>query len=275
VLRTEYLEINGLRYHLLMGGEGTVLVFLHGFTGSAANWEAHMEAMTAHHRVIAVDLPGHGETDSTPDPARYAIEQTAGDLLALLDALKIERAHLLGYSMGGRLALYFAVHHPQRLITLTLESASPGLAEAAERSARRIQDDALAGRIERDGVSAFVDEWERLPLFATQSRLPEAERARLREGRLRNNAVGLANSLRGMGTGTQPPLWDRLTALHVPTLLVCGALDTKFVTIAQQMGALIPRAQLAVVPDAGHTVHLEQPEVFRALVLGFLQLHTP
>ena len=106
-----------------------------------------------------------------------------------------------------------------------LEGASPGIADAAEREARRASDAALAGRIERDGVEAFVDEWERVPLFASQLALPAEARAAVRATRLAQRAHGLANSLRGMGAGAQAPLHDRLPSIAAPTLLLAGSLD--------------------------------------------------
>src|SRR5262249_26256974 len=128
----------------------------------------------------------------------------------------------------------------------------------------------LAAFIERAGVPAFVDRWEALPLWASQARLPAAVRAAQRAQRLQNRAPGLANSLRGLGTGAQAPLHERLAELPMPVLLIAGALDAKFRALASEMAAALPAAHLALVPDAGHAVHLEQPAVFDRLVAEFL-----
>jgi 2-succinyl-6-hydroxy-2,4-cyclohexadiene-1-carboxylate synthase len=196
--------------------------------------------------------------------------RVAADLAELLTRRAAAPAHWLGYSMGGRLALYVAVRQPGVVRSLTLVSATAGLATAAERQARRAADEALAARIERDGVAAFVDEWERNPLFAGLARLPGEARAALHEQRLNNSPVGLANSLRGMGAGAQPSLWARLAAVAAPSLLIAGELDAKFVTLNQRLAAVIPQATLRLIPDAGHTVHLEQPEAFLSTVTNFL-----
>jgi 2-succinyl-6-hydroxy-2,4-cyclohexadiene-1-carboxylate synthase len=172
--------------------------------------------------------------------------------------------------MGGRLALYLAVTYPHLINKLILESASPGLAEPAARAARVHSDEALADQIERDGIGAFVEYWARIPLFASQQRLPVALRQRLRDQRLQNRPHGLANSLRGMGTGVQPSLWDRLSALTVPVLLLTGEDDDKFDAIAQQMATRLPNARHQTIPQAGHTIHLEQPEAYWATVGAFL-----
>lgn len=264
------MVINGVNYHVETHGAGDPLVLLHGFSGSGANWEVHVDTLAQHFRVVTVDLLGHGQTDSPADPARYRAERAAADLIAIFDALDLPRVNLLGYSMGGRLALYTALQYPARIDRLILESASPGLRTDAERQARIRSDEALADRIERDGVAAFVDYWTDIPLFATQ--MPEL-RQRLYEQRLNNDPVGLANSLRGMGTGAQPSLWEHLPALDLPVLLLCGALDAKFAAINREIRHLIPHSTLVVIPDAGHTVHAEQPERFRAEIDRFLHAH--
>jgi len=263
--------IGGLRYAVEEAGAGEPLVLLHGFTGRAANWRPLLTRLAEQWRVIAIDLPGHGDSDAPAAVARYKMRYVAADLAALLTRRDAAPAHWLGYSMGGRLALYTAVTHPGVVRSLILESATAGLPNAAERQARRAADEALAARIERDGIAAFVAEWERQPLFAGVARLPNEARAALHDQRLANSPLGLANSLRGMGTGVQPPLWSRLATMAAPTLLIAGELDAKFVALNERLAATIPGARLRLMADAGHTVHLEQPEAFVAEVIGFLE----
>ena len=254
-------------------GDGPPLLVLHGFTGSAAGWGPLVAAWAPFFTALAVDLPGHGRSASPADVAAYTMAATVADLVAVLDRAGVARAHVLGYSMGGRVALALALAHPDRVGALVLESASPGLAEAGERAARVAADAALAARIEREGVPAFVDYWEALPLWASQARLSAEARAALRAQRLQNTPVGLANSLRGRGTGSQPPLWDRLGDLAAPTLLVAGCDDAKFSDLARRMAEAIPANELLLVRSAGHAVHLEQPAVFARLVRDFLLQH--
>lgn len=269
-LRTERFERRGLTYAYGEVGEGPAVLLLHGFMGSKADWATLSDTLADAYRVIAVDLPGHGDSEAPEDLARYGMAAVAEDLAALLEHLEVDRAHLLGYSMGGRLALFMALAQPARWRSLLLESASPGLETEAERAERRGQDEALAEFIEREGVEAFVDRWERLPLFATQLSLPEPVKQEHREKRLRNRPEGLAGSLRGMGTGTQPSLWGRLEQVALPTLLVVGELDEKFVAIGREMLQRMPQALLTAAPEAGHTVHLERPDVFATLVQHWL-----
>ncbi len=265
------LQIHGIQLHVEQRGDGQPLLLLHGFMGSGEAWAPRAAVLAEHGiRTLAVDLIGHGASDAPADPERYRMERCVADLLELLDRLEPRRVAVLGYSMGGRVALHLASAAPERVSALVLESASPGLADPSERERRIASDEALAATLERDGLAAFVDRWERQPLFASQRSLPPDERARLRAERLRQRPLGLANSLRGYGTGRQAPLWDRLPLLDIPTLVVVGALDEKFHMIGQRMADTLPRARLAVVPEAGHTVHLEQPRAFDDLVLGFL-----
>ena len=251
------------------------LVLIHGFTGSAASWGPHLETLASYgFRVIALNMLGHGQSDVPQNAQRYTIEHCQTDILALLATLNVRKSEaiLLGYSMGGRIALYTAFSGFFR--ALILESASPGLADPLERAQRRNSDAQLATRIEHNGIAAFVEYWEHLPLFASQQRLSHAQRQALHEQRLHNSASGLANSLRGVGTGMQPALQERLATLSLPVLLIAGILDTKFCTIARQMAQALPDAQLHIVPAAGHTVHLEQPDIFDQIVKDFcLKLH--
>lgn len=251
-------------------GRGDALVLLHGFTGSAAQWHAHAAAFRDTFRTVAIDLLGHGGSSCPHDPRRYDMGHGVADLAAVLDRLGIARAHWLGYSMGGRVALAFALRHPERVGRLILESASPGIEDSGERAARVAEDEALARRIERDGTERFIDDWLAQPMFASLARLDPAARESDRAARRGHQPAGLANSLRGMGAGAQPSYWDRLGEVRAPTLLLVGSEDRKFLAIARAMRARMPDAQLAVLDHAGHNAHLEAPAAFRRVVLDFL-----
>ena len=246
------------------------LVLLHGFTGSAESWTPLLPWLGAQRRLLAVSLHGHGDSDAPVDPARYAADRAAADLVAVLDAADVKRVAVLGYSMGGRVALRLALAHAARVSALVLESAAPGIADRGERLERRAADGARADELERDGVPAFVERWERLPMWDSQRGLPADRRATVRAERLRGNAAGLANSLRGLGAGATTPMHRELSRLAMPALVLCGALDEKYVRIGRAMAAAVPRARLAIVEDAGHTVHLERPRSFTAAVQAFL-----
>lgn len=252
-------------------GEGPSVLLLHGFTGCLRTLDGVAEGLRAAGRsTIAVDLLGHGASDAPRNAAAYTMERCTESLVRVLDATGTERIDVLGYSMGGRAALGLAVAHPERVRSLVLVGASAGLEDPSERAARRQADDALADAIERDGVARFVERWLAQPLFASQARLGPAFLAAARAQRLQNTARGLAGSLRGIGTGAQPPLHAALGTLAVPVLLVVGADDAKFRSIAEDLAARMPSARVAQIPDAGHAAHLEHSSAFLAETIRFL-----
>jgi 2-succinyl-6-hydroxy-2,4-cyclohexadiene-1-carboxylate synthase len=159
---------------------------------------------------------------------------------------------------------------PRRVSRLMLESASPGIEDADERRRRVASDDALAERIVRSGVEAFVAEWEAVPLLAAAPHVSADRLAGQHALRLQNRPLGLANSLRGMGAGQQAPLWSRLEEVVQPVLLIVGELDSRYRRIADRMRPVLPAGEVAVVPEAGHTVHVDQPPAFSSLVRSAL-----
>lgn len=245
------------------------LCFLHGFLGQRQDWLPIAEALSPQYFCLLPDLPGHGENPSPSTPLSFDLLNEG--LLTLFASLSLPRVHLVGYSMGGRATLYFAVHHPARVTSLTLESASPGLTDPAERRTRAAEDARRAETILTEGIEPFVEHWYTLPLFRSLENHPHA-RTQLLARRKRNNPAGVAQAVRDLSPGRQPPVWDQLPRLEMPVLLVVGALDGKYVAVGEQMTARVPHAQLVIVPDAGHTVHLEQSTQFISKLQDFISL---
>ena len=264
---TVFRAPSGHRYNIEISGAGHPLLLLHGFTGDASTWRSVADPLARDFQLIAFDLLGHGASDVPAEVASYRMDAAAADLIALLDHLALTDPHLLGYSMGGRLALFTALQYPGRFQSLLLESASPGLADEAARAGRRLRDRELAEKIEARGLDWFVDYWERLPLWASQS---EGLLGRQRKQRLSNVPTGLANSLRAMGAGAQPNLWPRLSNLGLPTCLIVGERDDKFRRLNQAMDAALPNSRLAIINSAGHNTHLENPQAFCQTLRSFL-----
>ncbi len=263
-----HLELNTIPYTIHQAGNGDPILTLHGFTGDGASFIEHLAPLADKYRLIAPDLLGHGQTASPSDSHRYTMPHAIADIHALLTQLGIEKCVMLGYSMGGRLALGFALSYPETVSALILESSSAGLATPQEREARMRRDEALATRILTDGIEKFVDEWEQLPLWESQ---PATLKTRLRMHRLKNSPLGLANSLRGMGTGAQPYFGDRLSELTMPVLLITGEHDPKFTRIASEMAKTIPRVTIQTLRGAGHAVHLEAPDAYIGAIRTFLR----
>jgi 2-succinyl-6-hydroxy-2,4-cyclohexadiene-1-carboxylate synthase len=235
------------------------IVLVHGFTQTARSWDAMTPLLRARRPsadIVAVDLPGHG----TAATVRADLWQSADLLTAAAGP-----ATYVGYSMGGRIALHAALAHPRTVERLVLIGATAGIDDDDERADRRRADDLLADRLEAIGVAAFVDEWLSTPLF---ERLTSANDQR--RDRLRNTAPGLASSLRSTGTGTQTPLWDRLDEIEAPVLVLVGEEDPKFRALGERLVSELRHGEMAVIPGAGHSVHLEAPVQTADVMAGWL-----
>ena len=239
----------------MVGQMAPVIVLLHGFTHTGASWDPVVAALGESYRALAPDIRGHGSAAE--------LEPSLEEVLSDLGSLTTESFELVGYSMGGRIALHAALAFAERVKRLVLVSSSPGIRDADERDARRAADERLALEIEGSRIEEFVGRWEGKALFADQPRRV-AEAART--DRLRNRPAGLAHALRGLGTGALAPVWDRLGELAMPVTVVVGERDPKFVAIGKEMVALIPSAKLEIVAGAGHAVHLERPELLAELI---------
>ncbi len=215
-------------------------------------------ALGERYRALAPDIRGHGHAS-----ARRPV--TLGGVLADLEALEGPRFTLAGYSMGGRIALHAALAMPDRVERLLLIGASPGLAAAAERAARREADERLADELERLPIGALARRWAATPVLAGQ---PPQVLAAAHADRLRSTPAGLAAALRGLGTGALDPVWDRLGELAIPVTLLVGERDEKFTAIGERMAASMPCARLERAAGAGHAVHLEAPELVAAAIAG-------
>jgi 2-succinyl-6-hydroxy-2,4-cyclohexadiene-1-carboxylate synthase len=220
-------------------------ILLHGFTQTSQSWNRYINLVNPEQPIIRVDSPGHAGSSSVAadltTSAHMVVEQCGfGDYV--------------GYSMGARLALHIALVHPDSVRRLVLISGSPGLRTTAEQIERQQSDEQLAREIGRVGVSQFVSQWLSNPMFAnlvsTEGEIKD---------RLRNSVDGLVSSLTLSGTGSQQSLWDRLSELSMPVLLIVGENDQKFVDIADQMREAIgAQCEVEVIANAGHSVHLEQ-----------------
>jgi 2-succinyl-6-hydroxy-2,4-cyclohexadiene-1-carboxylate synthase len=235
------------------------LVLLHGFAGTRRSWQPVAERLgTQRYRPLALDLRGHGD-------AAHARPITFAACTADVLAASAGRFALCGYSLGGRLALHVALAAPERVTRLILLATTAGIADPAERAARRRADEGLADQIGGDTIEAFADRWTAQPLFAgTPPAVVRAWRADL----TRNDPQGLAAALRGLGSGVMAPLWDRLPELDVPATVVAGARDAAYLARAERLAGALPRAELVVVPGAGHGLAREAPDAVARVLTG-------
>ena len=246
--------------------EAPTLCFLHGFMGASADWAPIVEVLSGDIHCLTMDLPGHGRSLDRDDDA-YSVEGATEAVVGVLDAEEISACTLVGYSMGGRVALSLALREPDRVNRLVLESVSPGLRSEAERAERRSVDADRADRIEED-LSAFLADWYRQPLFESLARHGLVEK--MVQTRSTNDPRELAKALRGLSPGRQASFWDRLDTLDCPTLILAGALDDKYVSITDEAVTRIDPARRVVVPGVGHNVHTERPSAFTDALDSFL-----
>lgn len=243
------------------------LVLLHGFMGDKSDWRAVQSSLSQSFYTLAVDLPGHGES-AIDEETSFAT--TAAALIELIDEHDVATFSVLGYSMGARLALYFASHYSMRVDAAVVEGGSPGPRNEEERRERQTWERTMAERLVSEPADAFLRSWYDQPLFATLHDEP-GRVDKLIARRMPGNTAGWAAAMERLGSGSQPSLWEELPDLHVPVLFVAGAADEKYRALGQEMASACANAAFASVPGAGHNSHLEQPAAFLAAVQPFLE----
>ncbi len=239
-----------------------MLVALHGFTENDEVWREVLNLPPD--RLVCPLLPGHGFKPCAPDTG---VASLAAEIATEACA---NGCDLMGYSMGGRIALHLALDRPKHVRRLILVSSGPGFRDGTLQGSRRHSDEIMAEILEEDGLGPFVAYWEANPILKPAHPLPRAVEEQVRSRRLNHDPLGLAGALRRLGAGAMPNLWDRLGALRTPTLLIAGSSDQRYCQVMADMAKAMPDARLAVVPEAGHAIHREQPAAVRELVLGFV-----
>jgi 2-succinyl-6-hydroxy-2,4-cyclohexadiene-1-carboxylate synthase len=240
------------------------LLCLHGFMGAEEDWDAFKcggRTFFPSSRVLTPTLPGHGNNHAAPS-MKWILDQVRS-----LPARPI----IIGYSMGGRLALHAATQYPEMFSGLIAISASPGIADPAARSARRKADAALARRLRSMKPAAFRDflhEWWYLPVFSSPRRAPHPPGDFL-ASRLQHSPSALARCLTRWGQGALPPVIDKLPHFQLPALFIAGKADTTYTEYAIQMASACPRGRSAIIPNTGHAVLNEtsdMPSLFNLLM---------
>jgi 2-succinyl-6-hydroxy-2,4-cyclohexadiene-1-carboxylate synthase len=257
-----------LYYHSAGDPSAFPILWLHGFLGSHEEWRSLLARFSSRYFQIACDLPGHGKSQNLLNlseslegkKSAYGLEATLEALYKLLEHLNISRCFLVGYSLGGRIALAFALRFPHLVHGLVLESTSPGLISSEERETRKRQDEHWARLLEEEGIEVFVEKWYQQPLFASLRKHPHFQE--LLAKRKQNHATELARSLREIGTGSQPSFWEAWEQHSLPSLILSGSLDLKFIRIAQEMCQKNSSARLEILAECGHNVHAENETAF-------------
>lgn len=256
-----------------LDGDGSLIVALHGFTGDGTAMLPMVEECRDGRPALLIDLIGHGASDAPDNVEQYSMASVVDQVLSVIGPREIGSVHLIGYSMGGRVAMSIAARAPWYFASITTISSSPGIHDPVERAARHDADLARADHLEDIGVAEFIAEWLTLDLFAPyMASLDAADRSATISQREQATARGLANSLRGSGTGAMPPVWLTLPALRSPLLTVAGSLDERYVDIAARMAQAAPFAETHVVENAGHVTHVENCVEVGARITSFLRV---
>lgn len=246
--------------------------FVHGFTGCATDWVPVVSLLNKKYNYYLVDLVGHGKSDSPKEKHYYTIDSIVNQLKEIVLTLTNNKIVLAGYSMGGRIALNFALQNASMLRGLILESSTYGIIEEELRKERVLQDEKLADFIDNNPIDKFIDYWMNIDLFNTQRRFSNERLSRIREQKLENNKTGLSNTLRYSGTGIMKSLCNNLKDIPVKTMLISGELDTKFTDINAEMVKLFSYAEHCIIKNAGHNTHLEEPHRFIEVINKFLSV---
>lgn len=290
IIHTSQTKLN-VEYFPSLEKDAPFVFLLHGFTGSSCEWIDIISGLSGKFSYAAIDLIGHGKSESPSNPDLY----TADSLVHQLDEVFSHFTHgnffLIGYSMGGRAALTYTAHHPEKLTGLILESSSAGIADEKLKEERNQSDEKIIKMIEEKPLEEFIDYWMNQDLFASLRKLPKDKFEQIKNSKacpelvsgskfkslsrtslgIKSQKVGLINSLKGFGTGVMPALYDKLHLIDCKTLLITGELDKKFTQINSELVKSFPSAKHLIVENTGHNVHLEKPEEFVKAVNEFLE----
>ena len=245
------------------------LMLLHGFMGSSKDWHDVLETLAKSYFCIAVDLPWHGDSP----PLRFCdnpFDQTASALRSILETQHIKKSALLGYSMGGRIAMYAATRHPNIFGPLIIESASPGIQGIIDLKSRQKQDRIIGDRLRHDNFDYFMESWYEQPLFESLRRHPNFER--MHRSRLQNKPAFLADSIRALGAGVQPSLWNDIEKYPNSVLMLVGEFDKKYRGIATMLQRRRPQTLIKIIPECGHNIHFENSTIFCKKTMQFLNI---
>jgi len=257
-----------LHYYSAGNPEKQCIIFFYVFLGSGLDWEEIIDRLSSDFYCLAIDLPGHGKTRVHGSITAYSMESFAGSFTRFVKSSGIMNPSLVGYSMGGRLAMFLTVSVHNLWSAAVFESATPGLRKEKQRVERQTKDNKIAKRLEKEKLEDFIADWYQQTLFQTLEKSKNFNSIVKR--RRNNNSEELAKSLKMMGVGVQPSLWNACRTINIPILLLTGEFDRKFCSIIKDMNTINSDFNLEIIKNAGHNVHLEQPDAYFKQIHKFL-----
>jgi pimeloyl-ACP methyl ester carboxylesterase len=261
---------DGVRLHYEEAGSGFPLLFIHEFAGDHRSWEPQVRAFARRYRCIVYAARGYPPSDVPEDVSKYSQAIAVDDAIAVLDAASVSQAHVVGLSMGGFCTLHLGLRYPQRARSLVVAGCGYG-AHPDRYQAFREESAVIAGRIESDGMQAFAERYALGPSrvqFQNKDPLGWAEFRRMLG---EHSATGSALTMRGVQR-ERPSLYaltDELRRLEVPTLVLTGDEDEACLEPDVMLKRTVPSAALVVFPRTGHTLNLEEPDLFNRTIGDF------
>jgi pimeloyl-ACP methyl ester carboxylesterase len=262
---------DGVRLHYEESGSGTPVIFVHEFAGDHRAWEPQMRHFGQRYRAITYAARGYPPSDVPDDVARYSQARAADDIAAVLTHLKIDKAHVVGLSMGGFATLHFGFRHANRALSLCVAGCGYG-AEPGQRDKFRAEADAIAAFLDAEGIEAFAAKYAYGPTRVQFENKDPRGFAEFRTQLGEHSAIGARNTQLGVQR-ERPSLYElteQMQALTVPTLILTGDEDWPCLQPALLMKQTIPSAALSVMPNCGHTINIEDPDQFNRLVGEFI-----
>jgi pimeloyl-ACP methyl ester carboxylesterase len=261
---------DGLRLYVEETGDGAPVLFVHEFAGDHRSWEPQVRALSRRYRCIAYNARGYPPSDVPEDPAAYSQARAVEDAIAVLDALDVERAHVVGLSMGGFATLHLGLRHPERARSLVVAAAGYG-AQPERQQAFREESGVIADAFAVEGAAGVAKRYAVGPARVQFQNKDPRGWAEFAAQLAEHDSQGSARTMRGV-QAARPSLYDltdELAALTVPTLIIAGDEDEGCLEPSLMLKRTIPTAGLALLPKTGHTCNLEEPELFNRLLERF------
>jgi len=262
-----FIEIENIKYHIQIKGEGKPLICLHGFSENLSTWKL---LKIKGYKLILIDLIGHGNTDKPYSSEYYNLKLMVKHLNKLIQELGINKYSMLGYSMGGRIALAYALSYQNEISQLILESSSYGECDDINRLKRGSVDSKLAKSISEKGIEWFNDFWSNLSIFESQKNLPKDIKDDISKRRLSNEIHALSNTLLCTGQGSFPCLKNEIVNLTMPILYISGEYDEKYKEMGNEFQKLNINVKHKTICGVGHNTHIENPDKFNKMLSEFL-----
>lgn len=262
---------DGVKLAYEEAGSGTPVLFVHEFAGDMTSWEPQLRTFGMRYRAIAYNARGYPPSDVPPTPASYSQDRARKDIIAVMDGLGLEKAHIVGLSMGGFATLHFGIHHSDRALSLTVAGCGYG-AEPDKREQFKVEANATADLIQNEGIEAFAKTYSLGPTRVQFQNKNLRGWEEFRDQLATHSALGSANTMRGV-QAERPSLFDlkdAMAGITAPTLVLTGDEDWPCLLPGVLMKEAIPSAALVVMPNCGHTINIEEPDAFNRIILDFL-----